>query len=360
MKNTSIIGLLWLILPALLHAQQDAPAPQVSFSGYVEPYWLYDLGQPADHNRPAFIYSYNRHNEVNINLAMLKASVTHSRIRANLALMGGTYAQANLANEPALLRHLFEANAGVQLSKKHEWWLDMGVFPSHIGFESAIGKDCWTLSRSLLAENSPYYESGIKMGYTSSDNKWFFSLLYLNGWQRIQRVAGNQTPAWGHQITFKPTGRLTLNSSSYIGNEQPDSLRKMRYFHNFYAVIQCNSHLGLTLGFDIGAEQVAKGSGDYHTWIAPIAVAKYQINSSVALAVRAEYYQDKSGVIIATDLPGGFQTWGASGNMDVAITKHLLCRLEYRLLESKEALFTSKGKADKQNQMIALAFAANF
>ncbi|MBL7808722.1 MAG: outer membrane beta-barrel protein [Saprospiraceae bacterium] len=134
----------------------------------------------------------------------------------------------------------------------------------------------------------------------------------------------------------------------------------MRYFHNFYAIVQCNSHLGLTLGFDFGAEQAAKGSRDYHTWIAPIAIAKYQINSSVALGLRAEYYQDKSGVIITTDFPGGFQTWGASGNLDVALTKHLLCRLEYRLLSSKEALYISNGKPGKQNQMIALAFAANF
>jgi hypothetical protein len=360
MKFHPLFCLICFFLPSLIYAQQETVQPRVSFSGYVEPYWLYDFGQPADHNRPAFIYSYNRHNEVNINLALLKASITHTRMRANVALMGGTYAQANLANEPALLRHLFEANAGFQLSKKHQWWLDMGVFPSHIGFESAIGKDCWTLSRSLLAENSPYYESGIKMGYTSSDNKWFFSLLYLNGWQRIQRVAGNQTPAWGHQITYKPTERLTLNSSSYIGNEQSDTLRKMRYFHNFYAIIQCNSNLGLTLGFDIGAEQAAKGSQDYYTWIAPIAIAKYQINSSLALAVRAEYYQDKSGVIIATGIPGGFQTWGASGNLDVAITEHLTCRMEYRHLAGTNTLFMVNGKPDKRNHMIALALAASF
>ncbi len=39
--------------------------------------------------------------------------------------------------------------------------------PSHIGFESAVGSDCWNLTRSILAENSPYFESGIKLNYTN-------------------------------------------------------------------------------------------------------------------------------------------------------------------------------------------------
>jgi hypothetical protein len=77
-------------------------------------------------------------------------------------------------------------------------------FASHIGFESAIGKDCWNLTRSILADNSPYYESGAKLSYTSKNEKWFISGLILNGWQRIQRVEGNNLPAFGHQLTFKP------------------------------------------------------------------------------------------------------------------------------------------------------------
>lgn len=59
--------------------------------------------------------------------------------------------------------------------------------PSHIGFESAIGKDCWNLTRSILADNSPYYETGIKLGYTSKNEKLYLAGMYLNGWQRIQK-----------------------------------------------------------------------------------------------------------------------------------------------------------------------------
>jgi hypothetical protein len=45
--------------------------------------------------------------------------------------------------------------------------------PSHIGFESAIGKDCATLTRSILADNSPYYEAGVKIDITSKTKMVF-------------------------------------------------------------------------------------------------------------------------------------------------------------------------------------------
>jgi hypothetical protein len=65
----------------------------------------------------------------------------------------------------------------MKLSKKQNLWLDAGIMPSHIGFESAVSADCWTLTRSLLAENSPYYETGIKLGYVSKDEKLYISAL---------------------------------------------------------------------------------------------------------------------------------------------------------------------------------------
>jgi hypothetical protein len=38
--------------------------------------------------------------------------------------------------------NVYEAN-GVKISSKHNLWIDVNM-PSHIGFESAIGKDCAT------------------------------------------------------------------------------------------------------------------------------------------------------------------------------------------------------------------------
>ena len=73
----------------------------VSVAAYGEVYYVYDISRPKTHTRPPFVYSHNRTGEVSINLAFLKASFTRARTRANLAVMAGTYSNANLAAEPA-------------------------------------------------------------------------------------------------------------------------------------------------------------------------------------------------------------------------------------------------------------------
>jgi Putative beta-barrel porin-2, OmpL-like. bbp2 len=307
-------------------------------SGYLETYYSYDFANPGNHNRPGLAYSFNRHNEVNLNLGFVKLAYGDGKTRANLAVMTGTYANANLAAEPGVLKNIFEANAGVKISKNRNLWVDAGIFASHIGFESAIGKDCWNLTRSILADNSPYYESGAKISYTSDNEKWFVSGLILNGWQRMQRVDGNNTPAFGHQLTFKPNTKLTLNSSSFIGSDTPDSTRRMRYFHNFYAVMQLHEKFGVTLGFDVGVQQKAKGSSEYDTW----------------------YYSDANGVIIATGTPNGFRTFGYSLNLDYNITDKIMWRIEGRGFSSKDQIFTLNDQPSRQNYFVTTALALSF
>ncbi|HEX5652890.1 MAG TPA: outer membrane beta-barrel protein, partial [Chitinophagaceae bacterium] len=239
---------------------QDTTKPVLNFSAFAEVYYAYDCNRPADQNRPGFIYSHNRHNEFSVNLAFIKAAYNAERVRANLAFAAGTYINANYAAEPGVLKNLYEANAGIKLSMDHNLWFDMGIFTSHIGFESAESKDCWNLTRSMLAENSPYYEAGAKISFITGNGKWLFSGLALNGWQRISRLPGSSLMNWGSQVMFKPSGKLMLNYSSFIGTDKPDSNRLWRYFHNLYGVLVLNDKFGLTLGFDFGQEQLNRGS----------------------------------------------------------------------------------------------------
>src|SRR6478752_3177769 len=141
-----------------VNAQEKEPNP-ITFSGYIDTYYSYDFGNPDNHTRPGIFYNYNRHNEVNLNLGLLKVNYTKDNVRGNFGLMAGTYPQYNMVVEQGLLKNVYEANVGVKLSSKNNLWVDAGVMPAHIGFESAIGKDCMTLTRSLAAEHTPYYEA---------------------------------------------------------------------------------------------------------------------------------------------------------------------------------------------------------
>ncbi|MGZ8510898.1 MAG: outer membrane beta-barrel protein, partial [Chitinophagaceae bacterium] len=130
-------------------AQVSLENKKLTWSGFVDAYYSLGFGQSSNHEIASFLYNHNRHNEVNINLALMSLSYKDSTTRANFSLMAGTYPQYNLAAEPELFRHIYEANAGVRLARTKEIWIDAGILPSHIGFETAISKDCSTLTRSL-------------------------------------------------------------------------------------------------------------------------------------------------------------------------------------------------------------------
>lgn len=338
-----------------LFAQQDTTQiTKLSISGYLEAYYLWDFNNPIGNTRPGFVYSHNRTNEVNINLALLKAAYETTNTRANLALGVGTYMNANYSAEPGVLKNIYEANAGVRISKKHNLWIDAGIFSSHLGFESAIGKDNWTVTRSIFADNSPYFETGAKISYTSASGKLFLSGLVLNGWQRIQRVDGSSLPAFGHQLVYKPTDKWTINSGSFIGSDKADSVRQMRYFHNLYAIYQVNEKLGITFGFDIGAEQKAKGSSTYNVCYTPVLIARYATTERFSLTARGEYYNDKHGVIVSTGTAQGFQTFGYSLNADYALLPNVLWRTELRNLTNKDAIFLDRSNKLLKNSVTAV------
>ena len=354
---------LTFIISMNAHAQDSAKnisTNPLSFSGYAELYYTYDFNKPVDNNRPGFIYSHNRHNEFNLNLGFIKASYSTEKIRTNLSVAAGTYMNANYGAEPGTFKNIYEANAGIKISKTKNLWIDAGIFSSHIGFEGAVSKDCWALTRSILADNTPYFESGAKITYTSNNNKWLFSGLLLNGWQRIKRVDGNSLMSFGTQLQFKPTATTTFNYSTFIGTDKPDSTRQLRYFHNLYAIFNLTQKLAVTTGFDIGTEQKSKGSSKMNDWYSPIIILRYIPSPKWAMAARAEYYDDEHGVIIASGTINGFQTSGFSFNVDYLPISYAAIRFEIRTLNSKDAVFTKGNSMSNNNTFATTSIAVSF
>ena len=343
------------LLPALAQAQvvtpdttvtrAAAPAPatpaasSLTFYGFVEGYFGYDFHDPASHARPGFLYSHNRTNEFAVNQGLVGARYQDAHVRAALGLHAGTYVEANYAAEPNTLKNIYEAYAGFRPTAKT--WLDVGVFGSHIGLESAISKDNLTLTRSLMAENTPYFETGARLTYEASP-KLTLTALVLNGWQNIRET--NRGKAVGTQLQWKLTDKLLINSSTFFGNEQPqDSARRYRYFHDFYLTYAATDRLLLAVVFDIGKQRKATANGS-DTWHAGAAFARYKLSEQWAAAARAEYYYADHGVIISAIAPAAtdpnFLVRGASLNLDYAPTAHVLARVEGRVLNSPQSRFT--------------------
>lgn len=334
------IFLVFILIGLNALGQTDSLLKHLKFSLYAETYFQNQLPNSNLYNRPDYVYSFNRLNEVNLNLGFLKATFDNQKTRANLGLMAGTYAQTNLANEPAGVRNIWEANLGFKVLKNKNMWIDMGVMPSHIGFESAIGKDCWHLTRSLMADNSPYFETGLRMSNTSKNEKWYSALLILNGWQNIYQKPNIQTPAFGHQITYQPNEKTMFNSSSFVGESIRDTVKGTRLFHNFYVKQTLSKKWAMIAAFDIGFQTYQKAT---YQWHAAVLGAQYQWTAKKKWAFRMEQYKDFNNVIIS-DNYSNFSGLGASINFDYHINEQMQLRCEAKYFNFDELKFQTQGQ----------------
>jgi len=364
MRTHMKLGLIFLLCCtySVLLAQKDSLVTRqvtLNMTGFFDFYYAYDFNQPQSASRQPFLSNYNRHNQINLNLGFIKFDLEHAKYRAKLAVQTGTYAQDNYAAEAGAWKNILEANVGISLNKQNNLWLEAGVLPSFIGFETAIAPDNWTLTRSILAENTPYFVTGAKLTYDPNE-RWEFAALILNGWQRIQSLKGNTMPSLGTQVMFKPRENAIFNWSTFWGSDDPDAIRRMRYFNNFYGQFKVNKRIALLVGMDVGFQQTQKNSTRYNYWISPILIGQFTLAENWKTSVRAEYYGDPSGVIIHAIAPNGFQTTGVSLNLDYTPTASMLCRVEGRWLKSKDRIFERNNSLSNTNFILAASVSVKF
>ena len=353
MKIKHILLLLGMA-PMPLMAQQDSTnlswksKPSISLMGYVDTYYAYDFNEPSTGPRQNFIYNFNRHNEFNINLGLIQLEVEHDKYRAQLGFQTGTYPQDNYTPEQELMSNINSASVGISLDKSNKWWLDAGVFPSNLGFESAMSIKNWTLSRSLVAESSPYYLAGSKLSFTPSE-KWSYTFLVSNGWQKIRRTPNNSLPSFGSQVVYTPKANIELNWSTYVGPEGDDASREMRYFNNLFAILNKDKKWSWILGIDAGFQE------NQGIWAAPVLISRVKLSPASSLAFRAEYFGDAGNIIISQPFSLQTEIFGFSVNYDYRPVENVALRFEARYFEGGEYFSFSNVDGAYSNNLCLLA-----
>jgi hypothetical protein len=334
---------------------QEKNNVKTSFSGFLEAYYAFDFNQSTAEVKLPFMYNYNRHNEFNINIGMIKAQLEYENTYANIALQAGTYVDDNYANEK--IKYLNEAFVGLYLDKTKKNSIEAGILPSYIGFESATTAANLSLTRSILAENSPYFMTGIKYNYKPSD-KWNFAVLVTNGWQRINKPDKKVAPAFGTQIVYKSSANSTLNWSTFVGKEYFGTELAIRYFSNLYYDKKWNDKWRTVAGFDFGLQDTSTKNDVHKSWLSPILISQYSINNKWQTAFRAEFYQDKENIIISVD--DEFETLGLSLNFDYLPNSKVKFRTEARYFDSKEKIFVKEDELINSNFFITTSLSFEF
>jgi hypothetical protein len=179
--------------------------------------------------------------------------------------------------------------------------------------------------------------------------------LVLNGWQNIRET--NNDKAVGTQVQYTSGGGLLLNWSSFVGNEQPDSVAaRLRIFNDLYAVWSPSAAWAVALVVDVGVQERA-GASTYDVWHGASLMARWAFANQWAVAGRGEYFSDPEGVLIPTGTPGNFRTAGGSVNLDYAASPSILWRLETRILHSKEPIYPSDKGVESTEVFVALSAA---
>jgi hypothetical protein len=330
------------------HAQRDS-ATRVTWSGFLDTYVAWDAGRPRALDR-GYTTTAVRHSEFNVNLAHVAAAYESPVVRGRLALQAGTSVQANYAPEPRvgavsgpdLSRLLQEAYAGVRL--REGLWVDAGVYFAPFGRESWISADNWTYTRSLIADHSPYYQSGVRVSWQAAPTL-AAQVHLLNGWQIISETNTSKAAAASLDWTFAP-GHV-LSWDAFAGNEQPDSLpHRLRMFHEVSWQGTLTPRFEAMATVDVGRQAASTASGTTATWWGTSVIARHAVQPGrVWLAVRAEAYHDPHRVIITPPVGRAFSARGASVNLDVAPQPGVLWRTEVRALSAPDAVFADRAAA---------------
>lgn len=346
--------LFYLILftPILLFGQNSSSKVAIDFSGYIDCYYSYDFDQPETKYKQPFQYNYNRQNSFNLNIALLRANINYKNVYAKISVHAGTYVEDNYATES--IKYINEACVGVFLDKNKKTSLEAGILPSYIGFESATTHSNLTLTRSILAENSPYYMTGIKLNH-QFNNQWSIAGLITNGWQHIEKVDASIPPAFGTQIVYKPNENNLLNWSTFIGKEFYGTDLGFRYFSNFYWDSKWHPKWHTVIGFDYGLQDVAPNGTKLVNWFSPVLINQYSIHSKWQITHRIEYYQDTQNVLLTSyNLP--FKTIGNSINFDFLVNSKFKLRTEGKWYHATQNIFDENTQKDNFSVTSTLSF----
>ena len=294
---------------------------------FTEAYYSTNALNIEVNERPDYFYNYKKLNELGLNTAIIGFDFDYRRVRSSISFIGGNYATYNI-QEPDGLKHIYEANVGYKLLKHHNLWLDAGVMESNLGFESVVSSSNTTMTRSLLAESSPYYLNAVKLSYTTYAKDWLFEVLLSNGWQKM--TAGR--PSLGHTIQFYPNDHWTVNSSSFIGEVRKPIGNNFklynRFFHNFYVQYE-GEKTQFVIGVDYGFDR-DKPTLPTESWEAYIGQFTYCFNDKISSTIRGTYFRQigRAQLIEYATSPIPSSIWSSSVTIGIQLHELIKLKLE--------------------------------
>jgi hypothetical protein len=259
---------------------------------------------------------------------------------------------ANYAAERQTLQNILEASVGIKLFKNKEIWLDGGVFSSPYTNESVYSFDQLTYTRSMGAENTPYYLTGAKLTVPFGA-KWTGYFYLLNGWQVIE--SQHDPLDYGTQLEYKPNAAWDINFNTYVGNESSvdNPGYRTRYFADLYATYTASDKWSFSADGYSGWQRRLEGDEmKTRQWWNSNFCVRYILSPGNSVSARVEYFDDAYEILAkpVTNV-SGFKLGGGSLGYNLNITNDAMLRFEGRYFRAGEELYVLRNGTDVPNEL---------
>lgn len=325
-----------LVVLALAFCMTTAAGQEssVRWSGAFSTYYSYSVNMPdAEVPRPTTQPA--RNGEFSIDLAVLSALWTLDDLEATIALQAGTWANVNYSS--SVWRHVHQASLHWKIDSS--FYVVAGLMPSNIGSESSINAHNLQLSRSLIADWTPYYMAGVGVG-TNVGEQVSVAVYAMNGWQVIEETSGNREVSLGTSLRWKASDHGSVAWNTYVGNDEPLGSARLRIHNNLW--YEFHAHENIRMVFLADASLLKqRASSAFDLALYGGATASYRFGR-VSLVGRVEHLYDPERILALHGTavpPAPFIVTGASLGVDYTIAEGVLLRTEVRSLHGTDDVF---------------------
>lgn len=232
-----------------------------------------------------------------------------------------------------LLRHISRANVSYLAPLGNGLTVTVGLFNSYIGYQSVYALDNLNYSRSYMADNAPYFMFGVAAQYPVTD-RLQVNLYAINGYNYLSHP--NDQMSYGTQVAYRLSKEWTVTENLYYGPDQSNtSLQFWRFFSD--SIVEWkHDRLTLALAYDFGTENAAEQPGHPRTfWTAAAFYARLNVCGPWSVALRPEFYWDRSGRISGSEQLLKAMTTTVEYRLDHRPSSAVI-RLEHRYDESTQ------------------------
>ncbi len=300
-----------------------------------------------------------RDNQFSLNIAQIGLHYENPWLRGNVTIHHGDIA---LATWSGRFRAVQEANVGLLLAKN--LWLDIGLFPTHIGTESFLPKNNLLSSTAVATYNEPFFQAGARLSYGGWENV-DLELWVVNGYNLFRDI--NRSKSFGLLLNFDLSESSSLTYTNLFGNEQPElfPVNLFRTYHNLYYTGSFGSSQ-LIIGGDFGTQSNSPISGDGTTMFNALITFRQDLGEQYSATIRGEIFNDPDGFIsglyaTSAGLIGGLELIGVTLGLEYRPYSNSYLRLETRYIQAADELqiFESLTNNGRLEGMITAGFELN-